>query len=237
MTDNAPAPMGHNSPPWDETLKAQLDDIELEAANWLDGADLESQEQADCVGVIIGSLRKVKTQATKDHKEEKAPLLKQTKALDARKKHIVDRADRIISVAQAPVTRFLEEQERKLREEQRRKEEEARKAQEAAAKAAREAEQAGNLEAADEAANQQDIADELAKDAKAAAKAKPQVQGAGKAIGLRRRTRVIITDRKALLQRVMKHDPDALTDFLQGYAQSKLPQKLAGTHQPQEGEV
>lgn len=237
MTDTTPAPMGHNQPPWDETLKGQLDDIELEASNWLDGAEIESQQQADCVGVIIGSLRKVKTQATKDHKEEKAPLLKQTKELDARKKTLIERADRIIGVAQAPITRFLEEQERKLREEEALKAKEARKAQEAAAAAAREAEQAGNLEAADEAANQQDIADELAKDAKRAAKAKPQVQGAGRAMGLRRRTRVIITDRKAILQWVMKNDPDALTDWLQGYAQSKLPAKLAGTHHITEGGV
>ncbi|RDC59751.1 hypothetical protein HME9302_00946 [Alteripontixanthobacter maritimus] len=220
------APIGHNNPPPIVYFSNALDDVRDEAANYLDGKPIETQAQADAVGLFLSTARKIKADADKVRKAEKEPHLKAGKAVDAEWKPIDKKADDVITAGRAPLTAWLQKLEAIQAEEARKAREEADRQQQAAIEARRASE--GNLEALEQANALQDEADRAAKDAKRAEKVKPLVAGEGRSLSLRSRQVAIVTDRKALLEHVMKTDPNALTEWLEGYATRALPSKLPG---------
>ena len=215
------AGMGHNNPPEPTPLEQAREMISLldgEAANWFDGTPIENQRQADDVAKLLDAARKAKSKFDADRKLEKKPHDEAAKAVDAAWKPVIADADRIVEIAKAAQTPWL----LKLEAEKRAAEEAARKkAEEAAAEARRLAQEAdGSLGAA----KARDAAIEAAKQAEAAAQRaandKAGAKGAGMArtVSLRTTWRSAVEDHRALLNFIAKHDPDALTAFVEDWA-------------------
>lgn len=218
--------LGHNQPPAFDAFSLSLDDAYDTAKDFLDGSPIENQGQADSIGRIVGEVKRIKKDADAARAEEKRPHDEAGKAVQAKWKPLLERAETIITAAQKPLTDYLN----KLAEEQREaeikaREEAAAKAQEAA-QASRAAE--GSVEAVERARALEKDADQAARDAKRAGKAKAHVAGMDRAIGLWTYQVAEVTDRKALLQHIMRHDPEPLREWLSAYAQRALPMQLPG---------
>lgn len=221
MTDT-PGP-GHNNPPAFDAYSMALDDAYTTAKDFLDGQPIETQGQADAVGRIVGEVKRIKRDADAERKAEKEPHLEAGRAVDAKWKPLDDRCDTIITAAQKPLTAFLT----KLAEEQAERERAALQEAERAAQAAREAKGDG-IAAVENAKVLDTIAEHAAKDAKRAGKQKAHVAGMDRAIGLRTYTRADVTDHRALLEHIMRHDPEPLKSWLEEYARKALPMQLPG---------
>ena len=82
-----PAPIGHNQgPPLDpfEAIRTEIEDLYLEAANWCDGAAIESQPQADAVGELVNRIRQARDRADELRKLENEPFDTGKAAVQAR---------------------------------------------------------------------------------------------------------------------------------------------------------
>lgn len=218
--------IGSNNPPAHEMFSMALDDVYVEAKNFLDGAAIDTKEQADAIGVILSTARRIRRDADTKRAEEKRPHDEAGKAVQATWRPLLERADNIIAAAQKPLTAYLEAEERRQREEAAKAREDALRAQQEAIAAARQAE--GNLEAIEEANALQTSADKAMKEAAKSEKVKPQASGFGRAVGLRSYQVVDVTDRALLLRHVKATDPEALTAFLAEYARKALPAQLPG---------
>lgn len=235
QADEARHGIGGNQPPVHESLLMELEDVHLEASNYLDGADIETPAQADAVALFVKKARELKKRAEDARKAEKEPFLEAGRAVDEKFKPITARADLVLKAAQAPLTRWLEKLEAQKRAEAERIRREAEEAQRRASEAQREAEKAGNLDALEAAQRAQDDADLLHKTAKRAEKEKAQVGGGeGRAMGLRTVTIAEVVDYKALLQYIMRTDPQPLRDWLDAYATRAIPAQLDGVQLRQE---
>lgn len=218
--------IGHNNPPRHEAFAMALDEVRLEAGNFLDGAPIENQGQADKIGVIVSTAKRIKKDADAARKEDKEPHLEAGRKVDADYKPVLDTADDIIKAAQKPLTDYLNKLAAEQREaEAKAREEAARKAQEAI-EASRAAE--GSVEAVERARELEKEADKAAKEAAKAGKAKAHVAGMDRAIGLRTYQIAEVTDYAALLKFIKQTNPDALKEWLDEYARKALPSQLPG---------
>lgn len=228
--------IGHNMPPRHEAFAMALEDVRLEAGNFLDGAPVETQEQADAIGKIISAAKKIKKDADLARKEDKEPHLEAGRAVDTNYKPVLDTCDTIVTAAQKPLTVYLNklaaeqaEVERKAREEADRKAQEAIAAQRACE---------GNVEAIERAKTLQREADEAEKAAKRAGKAKAHVTGVDRAVGLRTYDVVTVTDARAALLWIAKNDKTALDAFVADYARRfGSARMIDGVTVTQEGRV
>ena len=136
------AAIGHNQPPTPfEAIKDKIESLHEEAAHWLDGDPIDSQELADGVSNLINMLREAKTEADNLRKEENkpfdegkaevqaryAPLIADTKAVKGKaisaietcKKALepwLDRLDREQREAAAEAKRIADEKAREAQE-------------------------------------------------------------------------------------------------------------------------
>jgi hypothetical protein len=211
---------GHNMPPPFEAFSMELDEVFATATDFLDGAAIETQGQAEAIGIILANAKRIKRDADKARTDEKAPHLEAGKAVDAKWKPLAERCDAIVATAGKPLTAYLAKVEAEQREQARIAREEAARAEQAAIEAQR---AAGDSLAAVEAAQAlQRDAEEAAKLAAKADKAKAHVAGEGRAIGLRTSWAGTVTDRRALLEHIMRTDPETLTDWLAEYARKAV---------------
>lgn len=174
MADDAPNPRifaGANNPPADpfDAIKVHIEDLYLEARNWLDGEPITTQAQADEVGRLLDMIREAEKAADEVRKElnkpfdegkaavqaKFAPLIADTKAV--RGKTVL--ASEACKAALAP---WRQEQER-LRQEA------AAEARRVADEAARVAAEAARSAAADDLAAQE-VADAAIRQAEQAQK-------------------------------------------------------------------
>lgn len=203
-------------PPRHLAFAMALEEVRLEAGNFLDGAPVETQGQADVIGKIISSAKRIKKDADLARKEDKEPHLAAGRGVDANYKPVFDTCDTIVTAAQKPLTVFLNrlaaeqaEVERKARAEADRLAQEAIAAQRASE---------GNVEAIEQAKALQHQADEAEKLAKRAGKVKAHVTGVDRSVGLRTYNVVTVTDRRAALLWIAKHDEAAIDAFVTEYA-------------------
>jgi hypothetical protein len=160
----------------------EIDDLLLEARNYLDGEPIANDDQATAVSSLLNRLRRVSKDADAARAEEKKPHDLAAKAVQQKWKPLLDKADLAASTAKqalAPWLRAVEDRQRA--EADRAAMEAARLAQEAAAvhRAA-----AGNLQATEDAERLLEAADAARKDAAKADKAKAHATGGERAIGL-----------------------------------------------------
>lgn len=147
--DDAPNPRvfeGANNPPADpfEAIKVHIEDLYIEAKNWLDGEPITSAEAAEKVEALLDLIREAHTAADDARKEENkpfddgkaevqaryAPLIADTKA-------VTGKTVMAIAACKAALAPWRQEQERLKREAADKARAEAEAAAQAAAAAAR----------------------------------------------------------------------------------------------------
>lgn len=206
---NAPAPIGHNSPPdaIDE-INAAYEAEREEAANWLDGSPVETEGQMKAVDELRKAMRQWRLDLEKGQKSASAPLYDAYKGEIARWKPTIEDAKRIEGCLVAAVDGF----KRKLAEKKRAAE---RAAWEAAEKARLEAEAKARAAAASDLEAQREA--EAAKQAYLDAEKAAQDASKDHVKGMRTVTRYEITDHRAALHDIAKNDREAVTAFIEEY--------------------
>lgn len=222
---NPRATIGGNMPPEPtpfELAEAEVYKLYDEAALWLDGAAVDSQELADDIANLMNMLRTAEKAADAARKAEKEPHLEAGRAVDAQYKPLLDKAKLATDAckkALAPWLTKLEAEKRAAEAEARRVADEKR----AAAEAAIRARDAANLE-------QTAAAEALLKDAKkaeaAASRAEKATAGAGGSVGRKAGLRTVWTATMTNSAEALKHykaaKPDALKAFLLSLAEADV---------------
>lgn len=223
-----PAPIGHNQPPEPTPFEQSRDEIEAlfeEAKNWLDGAGVQTQADADAVSKLLDLLRTATKTADERRKAEAKPLDEAKAEIQARyntligeTKSVTGKAVLAMKACKDALAPFLARKEAEQRAEQDRLRREA----EEAAKAAQEARQDAlpdDLEARERAEMLADSARIAAEDAKRADKWKPHAKGGSRAVGLRTYYTAEVTDAPAFARHVWQHHRTELDAFMAGLAQ------------------
>lgn len=215
---NAQTKIGDNSKTVDPEIafSAAINDLRDEAANFLDGAPIENQGQADAVTTILDSMKALSRDAEKERKAEKQPHLDAGKAVDSKWQPLIKTAKLVTEEAQKPLTVWRTEQQRlkdleterlrKLAEQQQLEAQEALKA-------------ANGLE-------QREAAEKLAESAQITERTANKIKRGP--TSLTTYWEAEITDKKALLQFVMKNDPLTLTAFLEAWAAQHVRDNKTG---------
>lgn len=206
-----------NSTP-DIAFSMAVDDLYAEAANFVDGAPVETQGQADALATIITGAKQIRKDADAARVEEKRPHDDAAKAVQEKWKPVLTKVDDVITAVQKPLTTWLQAQEA---ERQRITQEAQDEADRLAAEAIAAARTAGSLESLTATRELQDAAFDAAKVAKRAGKAKSHVQGGGRAIGLRTYWTATMTDSAAALKWAKQAYPEELRAFIGNLAESE----------------
>lgn len=195
---------GHNNPPADDVepvamswdaIRAHMEDLLTEAANWADGTALASQAQADQAAKLRQQLQQAAKLADTARIEEKKPLDQQIADIQTRyneyiaplKNKDAGKISKSVSALGNLLSAWLNKLEVEKQERERIANEAAAKAQEEAIAARRQIESATDLSAMAEAEDLLATAETLQRDAKAVAKEKVQAKGETRAIGLKTR--------------------------------------------------
>lgn len=215
---------GHNNPPDDspfEAFTAHIGDLFEEAKNWLDGSGVNSDAEADAVSKLLEMLRTAAKDADKARAIEKKPHDDAAKAVQAKWKPLLDRADMAVSTCKRVLAPWLAKKEAEARAAA----EAARKDAEEKARKAAEAMRSTTLD--DLAAREQ--AEALLKDAKSAEaaanraeKARPQASGDTRAVTLRTSYRPELANPSEALRHYVAHEPDAIKACLQSLAEADV---------------
>lgn len=194
--------IGANNPPEEskpevspfDAHKANIEDLFLEAKNWIDGAAIETQEQADKVQELLRKMQEAETAADASRALEKkphddaanavqakyAPLIADTKAMKGKTKLA-------IPALKAVSAKWLAALETKRLAEVERLRVEAEEAANAARALVEEARETGDLGAAEVAEDAIREASRLDRVATRTENARPQSTGYGRALSLRDR--------------------------------------------------
>lgn len=222
------ATLGHNNPPSPfDDAKALVEDLRCEASNWLDGAEVSSQDEADAIARLLDMARKARKEADEARKVEAKPFDDGKKAVQAKFKPLLEECDRIAAVCKAanlPWLKRLEDERRAKAEEARRiAEEEDRKAQ-----AAMQAAKATDLEARAEAEKQVEAAKAAEKEAARVAKERAHARGGARAMSLRTVYEAEITDAVAFARWCWANEREALLEAMQKIADQRARANFRG---------
>lgn len=216
----APAGIGHNRPSPFEEVRDRVELYYGEAQLWLDGKPIDSQEQADELSNLLNLIRDARKAADEARKEEKRPFDEGAKAVQAKYKPLLEKADTAASVVKQALQPWLDEQDRIAREAA----EAARREAEERQRAAEEAMRKAREEAADLAAreNAERLAAEAKKATQAASKASKTTAkasgGIGRAAALRTTYEAVITDERAFAAYAWQRHHDELMEWMQQLA-------------------
>lgn len=213
--------LGHNNPPEPtafEAFEAHIGDLFAEASNHLDGAGINSEAEAQAVSKLLDLIRTASKDADKARTEEKKPHDDAGKAVQAKWKPLLERADLAVTTCKKALAPWLELKDAEARA----KAELARQAAEQAAREAAEAMRAAHatdLEA-------REAAELLVKDAakanaaaNKAENARPQAAGGARAVTLRSTFRPELTSPKDALAHYVTTNPEAIKACLQRLAE------------------
>lgn len=207
---------GHNSQhmtPF-ESASTEVDLLWVEAQNWLDGAAVSTQADADAIGQLLDMARKARTKADESRKVEAQPFDDGKAAVQARYKPLLDRCDAVAKAAKEALAPFLAAQEAAKRAAEAKAREDALAAHAAAWEAfaaGRSVEDRVAAEEAAEAARRADIAAHIA------SKDRGRAKGGAKAISLRTTIKPEITDMTALMRWIWQNDQSAIVGFAERY--------------------
>jgi hypothetical protein len=201
-----------NAPADPATLfREEIDDLLLEARNYLDGEPIANETQADAVSSLLNRLRRVSKDADDARKVEKKPHDDAAKAVQAKWTPIIAKADLAASTAKEALAPWL----RAVEEKQRAEAEAARAEAERLAQIAAEAHaRADDLQSAEDAERLLKAADAARKDAAKADKAKAHAKGGERAVGLRSVWTPTLTDACAALKHYRERQPELLKQWL-----------------------
>jgi hypothetical protein len=216
--------IGHNNPPEPtpyEGFRVHIDDLLTEARNFLDGDEIASEGQAQAVAVLLDQARKAKKDADAARADEKRPHDEAAKAVQTKWKPLIEACDLTEKTAKEALAPWLLKKEAEQREAaeaaRREAEEKARLAAEAARAAA-----ANDLTAREDADRLIKDAENAAKFASKAEKAKAHASGGSRAVGLRSYFTATLTDPVEALKHYKQARPDDLKAFLLSLAQTDV---------------
>jgi hypothetical protein len=224
------AVIGDNNPPtpFDE-VRAELEDLRLEAGNWLDGAEVQSQAEADKLGLFLERVRKAAKRADAERVKEKEPHDEAVKEIQDRYNSLIGNTKSVKGVAvriEEAVKVALGGWLRKVAAEQERQRQEAAQRE---AEARRQAEEhiahthdATDIDDRDAALAEVDRARQAAIDLAAANRAKAQAQGETRAIGLRTVYRAEIVSLKDALAHYWRDRPEAFSATVEQFAKDDI---------------
>ena len=200
------APIGHNNPPAHEAMAIHVEELFNLVSDTTEGAEVTTDEQETALDALLDDVRKTAKDAEAKRKAEKDPHLKAGKQVDANWKPIKDRLDAVAREIKTLLTPYRVAKQ-KAKEDAERKAREEAEAKEAAAQA--------KLQEPEHLQARFDAEEEL----KQARKLKATANGSAReATGLRTYKVVTVTDKRAALNWIAKHNPDALTEFVETYA-------------------
>jgi type IV secretory pathway VirB10-like protein len=202
-----------NAPSEPAVLFAEcVDDLLLEARNFLDGEPITNEQQAEAVSSLLNRLRRVSKDADEARKVEKKPHDDAAKAVQAKWSPIISKAELAASTAKQALAPYL----RAIEEQQQREAEAARKEAERLAEIARAAHQtaSGNLEAQEDAERLLKAAAGAEKHAAKVGKQKARATGGERAVGLRSVWTSTLTDSCAALKHYRAAKPEDLKSWL-----------------------
>jgi hypothetical protein len=203
----APATLGHNNPPEPSSFEGfdiHLTDLFEEAKHFLDGSGVNSDAEAEAVSKLLDLIRTTSKDADKARAAEKKPHDDAGKAVQAKWKPLLDRADMAVDTCKRVLAPWLAK-----------KEAEARAAAEAARKEA-EARAAAAAEALVKDAKKANA------DANRAEKARPQAAGGARATTLRSYFTAELTDARSALAHYVATNPGAIKSALQALADTDV---------------
>ena len=223
---NQLATIGDNNPPTPfDDIEERINDLYAEARQWLDGAEVTTQEQADALNTLASHIREAAKQADDMRKEEAKPFDDGKKAVQDRYNPLIQKGKGKTEVALGAVKSALKPY---LLELDRIQQEAAQKAREEAAEAERVAQAAmqhrdqSNLDEQEEANRLADEAKQLQAAANKASNAKAHAKGAGRATGLQKRTKVSITNERDAAAWAWKHEREQLMIFILTLAEKSV---------------
>jgi hypothetical protein len=215
---NQVATIGHNSPPTPfDDIETRINDLYDEARQWLDGEEVTEQAQADALNTLASRIREAAKEAEDMRKAEAKPFDDGKKAVQERYNPLIQKGKGKTEVALNAVKSALKPY---LLELDRIQQEAAQKAREKAEQAERDAQAAmqhrdqSNLDEQEEANRLAEEANQLQAAANRASNAKAHAKGAGRATGLRTRTKVSIANEREAAGWAWKHDREALMIFV-----------------------
>ena len=227
------ASIGHNNPPEQtpfDLSKAAIEDLVMEAGNWLDGSGVQSEADAEAVSKLIDMLRKeIKTADERRVAENKpfddgkaevqaryAPLIADTKSVKGAAVLAIETA----KAALAPWLRKKDDEQRAAAAEARRKADEEAASAVEAIRAARQGDP--DLEARIAAEALLEKAKQTEADARRAEGAKAHAKGGTRAIGLRTVWKGEVTDANAFARWVWTNRNAELLTFLADLARREV---------------
>lgn len=187
-----------NAPP-EVNFDMMLDDLELEASNWLDDEPLSSQKQADELTRMVDAAKRLSDEIEAARKAEKEPFLEGGRAVDAKFKPLAERADKYLRKMKNKIGEWLKlvraENERRAREAEAERREAERRLREEHERNRQSSTMADDeaLEAAEKAA------EEAKKEAARLAREKATASAGSTTVKLRKWWMVNILDRRELL--------------------------------------
>lgn len=212
--------IGHNQPSPFDMYAVHIGDLFDEAQNWLDGSGVNSDADAEGVSRLLSMLRKAAKDADGARADEKRPHDDAAKAVQAKWKPLLDKAQLAIDTAKSALTPYLTRKEAEQRAEAERLRQEA----EEAARKAREAHQASgtDLAAAGNAVALETVAEALQKAAKKAEGAKAHAKGGERAVGLRSVWSAEVQDFTVFARWAWEHRGSELRQFLRTLADREV---------------
>lgn len=202
-----------NAPTDAATLfKEEVEDLTLEAKNFLDGDPVSTEEQAEAVSSLLNRLRRVAKDADDARKVEKKPHDDACKAVQAKWTPIISKAELATTTAKQALAPWL----RQVEEKQQREAELARQEAERLAQVAAEAHAKayGNLTAQEDAERLLKAAAGAQRHAAKAEKQKAHATGGERAVGLVDRFTPVLTDPVEALRHYRAVNPEALKKWL-----------------------
>jgi hypothetical protein len=212
-----------------ELVKAEIEDLRVEAGNWLDGAEVQSQAEADKLGLLLERVRNAAKRADAERVKEKEPHDEAVKQIQDRYNSLIGNTKSVKGVAvriEEAVKEALGGWLRKVAAEQERQRQEAAQRE---AEARRQAEEhiahthdATDIDDRDAALADVDRARQAAIDLAAANRAKAQAQGETRAIGLRTVYRAEIVSLKDALAHYWRDRPEAFSATVEQFAKDDI---------------
>jgi hypothetical protein len=201
-------------------FKEEIDDLMLEARNYLDGEPIANEEQANAVSSLLNRLRRVAKDADEARKVEKKPHDDAAKAVQAKWTPIISKAELATSTAKQALAPWLRQVEEKQRHEAELARQEAERLARIAAEA--HAKATGNLEAQEDAERLLKAAAGAEKRAAKADKVRPLATGGERAVGLVDRYTPELADPVEALKHYKAAQPAALKQWLVEQAQADV---------------
>lgn len=216
--------IGANHPPPEDPFGAfdtHLSDLLGEARNFLDGAGVNSEGEAEAVSKLLDLIRTAGKDADKARAAEKRPHDDAGKAVQAKWKPLLDRAEIAVDACKKALTPWLQKKaaEQAAAAEVARREADARAAAAAGAMRQADATDLTAREAAEALVTDARLAEA---DATRAEKARPQAAGGARATTLRTSYRAEMTDAREALRHYLATQPDAIKASLQQLADADL---------------